>query len=148
MWAVIPAALGVPAKEQHALNAHSGPKKALRWYHFMESNFGDALNKELSQCVGNATWKKEYAVETTMDKEEEGKLLVIGSVMDQALRKWDYVLGAGLESNCPVKNHWADGTPLHAGFSAWLFDPDRRYRGNAISGGGTKTHRRVWLESC
>lgn len=78
----------------------------------MESNFGDALNKELSQCVGNATWKKEYAVETTMDTDEEGKLLVIGSVMEQALRKWDYVLGAGLESNCPVKNHWADGTPL------------------------------------
>jgi len=111
MWAV-PAALGVPAKEPHALNAHSGPKKAFRWFHMMESNFGDALNKELSQCVGNATWKKEYAVETTMDTDEEGKLLVIGSVMEQALRKWDYVLGAGLESNCPVKNHWADGTPL------------------------------------
>lgn len=112
MWAATLAPLGVPTTEQHTLNAQPSPKKAFRWYHAMESNFGDALNKELSQCVGDATWKKEYAVETTMDKDEEGKLLVIGTVMHTSLRKWDYVLGAGLESNCPVKNHWSDGTPL------------------------------------
>jgi len=102
----------MPASDLNSLVPESAPDMSVRWYSSNAGNFANALNRELATCVSTEVWNKELGVEHTNSGNAEGKFLAVGSVMQSALRKFDFVLGAGIEKSCPENNHWEDGTPL------------------------------------
>ena len=86
------------------------PKEVVKWYveHTPgeKDSVGMLLNKELASCVGNASFDINASVqfEMTSDVNENGKILAIGTVMEDALRQGDMLLGAGSHYGCTLGN--------------------------------------------